>query len=181
MRSKNDCIFSTSKSINKDNSLLNCRIEGLNNFKPDLFIIDINLNLKKNLLINNLASKRKTFLITKEDNKKKLNFFNRKGFKIIYIKSLKSKNDFKTMFKQIYKLGYSRAFFETGLTFLNTLLNYKLINDLYVFKNNKMLKKNGSNNSSSKYLKKIKLNKKIKINLKNDSVYKKEFLLCSTE
>ena len=85
------------------------------------------------------------------------------------------------MFKQIYKLGYSRAFFETGLTFLNTLLNYKLINDLYVFKNNKMLKKNGSNNSSFKYFKKIKLNKKIKINLKNDSVYKKEFLLCSTE
>ena len=50
LRSKNDCIFSTSKTINQDNSLLNCRIDGLNNFKPDLFIIDLDLKLKKNLL-----------------------------------------------------------------------------------------------------------------------------------
>ena len=41
-------ILSTSKSINSDNSLLNCRINGLNNYKPDLFIIDLNLKLKKN-------------------------------------------------------------------------------------------------------------------------------------
>ena len=85
MRSKNDCIFSTSKSINKDNSLLNCRIDGLNNYKPDLFIIDLNLKLKKNLLINNIINKRKTFLITKKIKKNK--FFKKKGFKIIFIKS----------------------------------------------------------------------------------------------
>ena len=36
IRSKYDCIISTSTSINKDNSLLNCRISGLNNYKPDL-------------------------------------------------------------------------------------------------------------------------------------------------
>ena len=48
LRSMNDCIISTSKSINHDNSLLNCRIKGLENFNPDLFIIDLNLNLKKN-------------------------------------------------------------------------------------------------------------------------------------
>ena len=64
LRSQNDCIISTSKSINKDNSLLNCRIDGLNNFKPDLFIIDLKLKLKKNLSINTLTNKRKTFLIT---------------------------------------------------------------------------------------------------------------------
>ena len=61
LRSKYDCILSTSKSINKDNSLLNCRIDGLNNNKPDLFIIELNLKLKKKLLINNLIPKRKTY------------------------------------------------------------------------------------------------------------------------
>ena len=40
LRSLHDCILSTSKSINQDDSLLNCRINGLNNNKPDLFIID---------------------------------------------------------------------------------------------------------------------------------------------
>ena len=175
LRSRSDCIFSTSKSINKDNSLLNCRINGLNNFKPDLFIIDLNLKLKKNLSLNKLTNKRNTFLIVIKKNKKKINFFKKKGFKIILINSLSSKNDFILMFHQIYKLGYSRAFFETGLTFLNSLLKYKLVNNLYVLQNNSMLKKNGLNNSSSQYLKKIKLNKKIKINLNNDNLYKKTF------
>ena len=47
IRNKYDCIISTSKSINHDNSLLNCRINGLQNNKPDLIIIDLNLRIKK--------------------------------------------------------------------------------------------------------------------------------------
>ena len=175
LRSQSDCIFSTSKSINIDNSMLNCRLNGLNTFKPDLFIIDLKLNLKKNLSINNLTNKRKTFLITNKKNKNKVALFKKKGFKIIYLKSLNSKDDFKLMLQYIYKLGYSRAFFETGLTFLNSLINYKLVNELYVFKNDKILKKKGSNNSTSKYLKFLKLEKKIKINLNDDILYHKEF------
>ena len=175
LRSRSDCIISTSKTINQDNSILNCRIRGLDNFKPDLFIVDLNLRLKKNLSIIKFSKKRKTFLITKKNNKKNLNFFKKNGFRIIFINSLQSKNDFEIMLNKLYELNYCRVFFETGLTFLNTLLNYKLVNDLYVFQNKKKLKKNGLNNSSSKYLKKIKLNNKININLKDDSMYKKKF------
>ncbi len=175
LRYNNDCIFSTSKSINKDNSLLNCRIDGLNNYKPDLFIIDFNLKLKKNLLINTLIKKRNTFLITSKTNKKKAEFFKKKGFKIIFTNPLKSKNDFKIMFRHVYKLGYCRAFFETGLTFLNSLLKYKLINKLYIFQSDMKLMNNGSNNASYQILKKLKLKKKIKINLNNDSLYTKDF------
>ena len=175
LRSKNDCIFSTSATINKDNALLNCRIDGLNNLKPDLFIIDLNLKLKKNLSIINITRKRKIFLITAVNNDKKINFFKKKGFKIILVNSFSSKDDFKKMFQYIYQLGYCRAFFETGLTFLNVLLKYKLLNILYVFQSNIMLKKNGLNNTTPHYLKKIKLNKKIKINLINDTLYKKKF------
>ena len=175
LRSKNDCIFSTSKTINTDNSLLNCRIEGLDNYKPDLFIIDLNLNLKKNLLLNKILNKRKTFIITTSKNINKVKFFKKKGFKFIFVKSLKTKNDFKLMLSKIYKLGYCRAFFETGLTFLNFLLNYKLLNNLYIFQNDKKLKKNGLNNDKLTNLKKIKLKKKISVNLNNDSLYQIDF------
>ena len=58
---------------------------------------------------------------------------------------------------------------------MNSLINYKLVNELYVFKNDKILKKKGSNNSTSKYLKFLKLEKKIKINLNDDILYHKEF------
>ena len=80
MRSESDCIFSTSKSINKDNSLLNCRIEGLNYYKPDLFIVDLNLKLKKNLFLNKIIKKRKTYIITKKENSKKSIIYKKKGF-----------------------------------------------------------------------------------------------------
>ena len=175
LRSKNDCIFSTSKTINIDNALLNCRIDGLNNYKPDLFIIDLDFKLKKNLLINNISSKRKTYLIINNKNKKKINYFKKKGFKFIFTDSLLSKNDFNKLSSKIYKLGYSRILFETGLTFLNSLIKYKLINDLYIFQSIKMLKKNGINNSSPLLLKKIKLKKKINVNLDSDNLYKIEF------
>ena len=49
IRSWYDCIISTSRSINSDNSLLNCRIRGLEKKSPSLVIFDRNLILKKNL------------------------------------------------------------------------------------------------------------------------------------
>ena len=81
-RSQNDAIISTSKSINNDNSLLNCRIEGLNNYKPDLFILDLNLKLKKSLNLNKILRKRKTYIITYSSNSKKLKISVKKDIKL---------------------------------------------------------------------------------------------------
>ena len=166
--------MSTSRSINCDNSLLNCRIEGLNNYKPDLFIIDLNLKLKKNLLLNKILKKRKTYLITYKSNIKKAQIYKKKGYKIILINSLKNKNDFYLLYKKLFKMGYLRILVETGLTFLNSLIKLRLINDLYIFKNNNKLKKKGKNNTTYKYIKNISC-KLISINLNNDKLYRKEF------
>ncbi len=174
IRHKHDGLISTSKTINYDNALLNCRIEGLNRHKPDLFIIDLNLKLKKKLLLNKVLKKRKTYLITYKKNIKKIQIYKKKGFKIIYINSLTNKDDFNLLFKKIYKMGYSRILVETGLTFLNTLIKNGLINDLYIFKTNYNLKKKGKNNDTFKNIKNIS-SKPISINLNNDKLYIKEF------
>ena len=71
-------------------------------------------------------------------------------------------------------MGYSRVLAETGLTFLNTLIKNRLINDLYIFNSNYNLKKRGKNSAPLKLLKSIQPNP-ISINLDNDSLYKKEF------
>ena len=68
LRSQYDAILSTSKSINKDNSRLNCRLEGFDNNKPDLIIIDLKLKIKKRLQLFKNASKRKIFIVTKKKN-----------------------------------------------------------------------------------------------------------------
>ncbi len=174
IRSKYDCILSTSKTINKDNSLLNCRIDGFNRFKPDLFILDLNLKLKKNLLLNKIIKKRKTYIITREINRDKVNIHKKKGYKIIFVNSLKYKKDFYFLYKKIFKLGYSRVLLETGLVFLDSVIKSNLINSLYLFKSNNKLGKDGKNNISSNFLKKLKF-KPISINLNDDKLLIKEF------
>ena len=48
---------------------------GIDNYKPDLFIIDLKLNLRKKLKLNNLLKKRKTHIITLIKNRKRSNLF----------------------------------------------------------------------------------------------------------
>ena len=175
LRSKYDSIISTSTSINKDNSMLNCRIDGFNIFKPDLFIIDRSLKLRKKLNLFNISHKRKTYIITTSNNKKKISFFKKKKLKIIKVNKLENKKDFLTILKKIYKLGYSRVLVESGLIFLSELLQHKLINELFIFKSNNNLKKNGFNNTKKNCIKKMKLRNKMKVNLNNDNLYKLGF------
>ena len=174
LRNKHDCILSTSKTINNDDALLNCRIKGLNNNKPDLFIVDLKLKLKKKLSLNKYLKNRKTFLITSKNNLSKTLAYKKLGYKIIFISRLEDKNDFNLLYKKIYKMGYSRMLIETGLSFLNSLIKYKMINDLYIFKTNKKLGKKGKNNNTTNYLKKIHP-KLLTINLNGDILLKKEF------
>ena len=174
LRSRYDCIISTSKTINLDNSLLNCRIDGLDKFKPDLFIIDLNLKLKKNLLLDKIINKRKTYIVTYKSNLKKISIYKKKGYKFVFINALKDKKDFILLYKKIFKLGYSRVLLESGLIFLSTVIKKKLINNLYLFKSNRSLRKIGRNNISPNFLKKIKF-KPISINLDGDKLFIKEF------
>ena len=174
LRYKYDCILSTSKSVNYDNSLLNCRINGLDKYKPALFIVDLNLKLRKNLLLNSLLKKRKTYLITLKKNLKKIKNYKKIGYNIILINSLENKKDFEKLNKKIYKMGYSRMFIETGPTFLKSLIKNKIIDELFIFKSINKLGKKGKNNISINYLKKFSP-KLLKINLNGDKLYKKEF------
>ena len=171
IRSEYDVIMSTSKTINEDNSLLNCRLKGFDNSKPDLVIIDINLKLKKNLDIFK-KNKRKIFIVTSILKGNKINYFKKKGIRIIPIKLLKQKKDFIKLFKILKNFGFNRILVESGLIFLNKLVENKFINNLYLFKSSEMLKKNGKNNTSSNILKTFKLSNKIKVNLDNDKLYK---------
>ena len=172
IRSKYDCIISTSASINKDNSLLNCRIKGLNNFKPDLVIIDRKLRLKKNLALYSLAKKRKTYLLTTSNNSKQTSFLKKRNIKIIKLNSLLTKDDFFNLFRKLFQLGKRRILIESGLIFLNQLLKMNFINNLYIFKSNTKLRSNGFNNSKKNLIKNLKIFKQINVNLKSDKLLK---------
>ena len=172
IRSKYDCIISTSASINKDNSLLNCRIKGLNNFKPDLVIIDRKLRLKKKLDLYSLAKKRKTYLFTTSNNSKKISFLKKRNIRVIKLNSLLTNDDFLNLFRKLFQIGKRRVLIESGLIFLNQLLKINFINNLYIFKSNTKLKSNGFNNSKKNLIKNLKILKQVNVNLNNDKLLK---------
>ena len=172
IRSKYDCIISTSKTINKDNALLNCRIKGLESFQPDLVIVDRHLKIKKSLKLLKLNKLRKTYIITSSNNHKKINYLKKKRFIIIKIKSFDEKKDFRYFKNKLFKIGKRRILVESGLIFLNKLLNFKLINNLFIFKSDFPLKDHGFNNTKKNFLKRYKLGDFIKVNLNNDKLFK---------
>ena len=171
LRTKYHALLSTSKSINTDNSLLNCRIPGLANKSPNLVILDRNLSIKKKLSIFKLKINRKILIYTSTYNKKKINWLKKNKVKVVLMKSMNTKDDYIKLFKSLIKMNYSRVFVEAGLTFINFLIKKKLIDNVYIFKTKNNLVKNGFNNSSNKLLKKIKLKNKLKVYLDEDKVY----------
>ena len=84
---------------------------------------------------------------------------------------MKTRKDYIKIFRSFTKLNFSRIFIESGLTFINFLINNKFLNNIYIFKTNINLNKNGFNNSSNKLIKKIKLKNKLKVYLDSDNVY----------
>ena len=99
----------------------------------------------------------------------------KKGFKIFALNKGTNKDNFEELLKTLKRKNFSRIFLESGLKFLSFILNGNYINNLYVFKSNKNLKKYGVNNINSSFLKKIKLKRKINVNLLGDNLYKVEF------
>ena len=174
IRSMYNCLISTSKSINDDNSSLDCRIDGLEKKSPDLVILDRNLKLKKNLKLFKFSKRRKVLLFTCSNNKKRITYFKKKGIKVYKIRSLKTKIDYNNIFLFLKRMKYSRIFVESGLTLINFLIKNEFLNNIYIFKSNKNLNKYGLNYSSPNILKKIYLTNLIKVNLLGDKLYKEQ-------
>jgi len=174
LRSKYDCLLTTSKTVNNDNPLLDCRIEGLEKKTPRLIILDRYFKIKKNIKIFKKSS-RKIYIFTTVNSPSKEIFFKRKGIKIIKIFNNNNKTfNLKKIFITIKKLGLSRILVESGSTFLSQLLRNNLIKNLYLFKSSKNLLSKGQNNSSILQIKKIKILKKdkVEVNLYRDNLYK---------
>ena len=117
------------------------------------------------LLGNNLSYRRTKFIFENIH-------ISASSVKIIFIKSLKTKTDFNSLFKIIKKSGYNRVLIESGLIFLNTLIRNELISNLYVFQSSMKLGKFGINNSTNKFIKEMNFKNKIKVNLSKDNLYK---------
>ena len=143
LRSKVNCIITTSKTINDDNPKLNCRIDGLVKFSPNVAIIDKNLIIKKNSYLVNNAKNNKTFLFYNNFNKNKINFLKSKKIKLIFTPLLNSNLDFGYILKELYLREVSSVLVEGGKSLTFSLLSENFFNEFYLFISSSKLKNKG--------------------------------------
>ena len=147
IRSKNDCIITTAKTVLDDNPLLTCRIDGLFFKSPARVILDRNLTIPLSSNIFKESSKYKTIIFYNNFNYKKIKVL--KKIKVIPIKVKIDKTgnlDLREILLLIKKFGYSRVLVEGGAHLIKSFLNGALVDDLNLFISNKKLNKLGSNN-----------------------------------
>ena len=176
LRSRYDCILSTSETINSDNSLLDCRIEGLEQKSPAVIIVDRLFKIKKNLKIFK-NSNREIFIFTQTNNLLKEKYFKKNGVNVIKLqKSDTPKNEVYDVYFLLKQMGFNRILIESGIKYITEILKYNLIRNFYLFKTSFDIKNGRKNNKKPISIRKLKITNKnkVKINLDGDNLYKIE-------
>ena len=179
LRYKNDSIMISSKTINIDNSKLNCRLKGFEKFSPKRIILDRNLKIKLNSYIFKSAKKGNTIIFFNSSNHKKIKTLKKRGITLIKSK-LDNKRlfDLKIILKKLYSLGARNLLVEGGDILTKNLIKNRLIDQFYLFKSSKKLSTSKKhqiftsfNTLNSKYKKKYKISSKLAKD--NITIYKR--------
>ena len=173
LRYKNNAILISSKTLNKDNPSLNCRINGLEGYSPTKIILDKNLIYKKNLNIFKKDTNKCIFFYNSY-NKKKLFVLKKKKIKY-YKVNLDNYNklDFTEIKKKLFKLNINYLLIEGGKELTKSLIKNKHINQFFLFKSSKDLNTNGQlqiKEIVSQLNKKFKNKKNLNVHLNEDKV-----------
>ncbi len=176
LRSLNDCMIVGTGTIINDDPTLDCRLCGLSDRSPDIFVLDRKLVLKKNLRIFS-NKKRKVFIF--HSSKFSKTFSKSKNINYIKIREVNNLLDIKTIIQKISNLGYMRILVEGGAKLSASLINENLIDEIAWFRASKIMGNNGINAISNlnidniDHLKKFKLINSRTIDDDQLSVYRK--------
>ncbi len=176
LRSLNECMIIGKGTIEKDDPLLDCRLDGLSDLSPDLFILDSKLELKRNLKIFRYK-KRKLYILYSDKISKKI--YKLKNIEYIKIKEVNDMLDIKSVIKNICKLGYSRILVEGGAKLSASLISANLIDEIVWFRASKIMGGSGISAISSlnidqiNHLKKFELISNYSISSDHLAVYRR--------
>ncbi len=179
LRYKNDSIMISSKTLNTDNPMLNCRLKGFEKFSPKRVILDKSLNIDLQSYIFKSAKKDNTILFYNKSDNKKIKILKNKGITLIKT-NLNSEGllDLKIVLKKLFRLGTRNLLVEGGDKMTKSLIKSRLIDIFYLFQSPKILQKGEINHSftsfgilNNKYKKKSKIFSKLAKD--NITIYKR--------
>ena len=142
LRYKNDALMVSYKTLNKDNSKLNCRIKGFGNYSPKRIILDNKLQTKINSYVIKTANKNNTIIFYNQADKSKVLHFKKKKIPLIRSRVNKQgKFDFKSILKKLYMHDCRNLLIEGGNILTKYLLKNRIFNKFYLYKSPKNLSK----------------------------------------
>lgn len=138
MRSQHDAVMTAVGTINTDNPRLNCRIAGY--YKDKLIIVlDKNLEISENALIVEKCKESPLWIITSDNvSNRKVELLTRLGVTIYQFSSDVIANKLHIIMEFIAKQGINSIFCEAG-SYITELYKNNLINELIVFRSDKIL------------------------------------------
>tara|TARA_B110000027_G_scaffold73375_1_gene78226 strand:- start:559 stop:1665 length:1107 start_codon:yes stop_codon:yes gene_type:complete len=142
LRYKNDALMVSYKTLNKDNSKLNCRIKGFGDYSPKRIILDNKLQTKISSYVMKTANKVNTVFFYNQAEKSKVLDFKKKKIQLIKSKvNEQGKFDMKAILKKLYTFNCRNLLIEGGDSLTNHLLKNKIFNKFYLYKSPKNLSK----------------------------------------
>ena len=173
MRSRHDCLITSSETVIKDNPYLTCRINGLNKRSPARIILDNRMRIPVKSNIFKDTRKYKTILFYNKPNSKKIKLLKKRRVTLIKTAiDLDGQINLKNVLFTLSNLGYSRVFLESGIKLILSFFEKKLINDFQLFISKNKLNKFGRINVDNRLKFFLKKKRKIfqKINLLGDKL-----------
>ena len=169
LRFRNDCLLTTSQTVLKDNPMLDCRLDGLESYSPDIFILDreLKIDLTKKVFRKN---NRKIFILHNIiPTKIKSLRYKKKKIELISVSQNNGSLDIKEILKKITDYGYQSILVEGGGKISASLLSNNLVDKIYWFKASKFIGQEGISAieklgiHNMKSIKKFNLSKVIKL------------------
>jgi diaminohydroxyphosphoribosylaminopyrimidine deaminase/5-amino-6-(5-phosphoribosylamino)uracil reductase len=143
LRFRNDCLLTTSQTVLKDNPLLDCRLDGLESYSPDIFILDRELKIDLTKKVFRKKNRKIFILHNIIPTKIKSLRYKKKKIELISVSQNNGSLDIKEVLKKITDYGYQSILVEGGGKISASLLSHNLVDKIYWFKASKFIGQEG--------------------------------------
>ena len=140
LRAKFDAVITGINTVMEDNPLLNCRHPNMENLSPARFILDSKLKIKETFKIVKTAKNIKTYVFTNTNNKKKILKLKKYGIIIKCLDQNEERINLRKVLSEIAEMGFINVLLEAGPNLNIAFLKCNLINKIYYFKSNEIVK-----------------------------------------
>ena len=152
IRAQSDGVLTTNSTIAEDDSMLTCRLNGLEKYSPLKIIVDRGLKLNENYSIFKNTKKGNLIIYHCSNDKIKIKKYP-KNTDLVYVNN--KKNFLKLILKDLANRKIKNLLIESGTVFCSEMIKANLVDQIAFFRSNKIIGNDGLPFVNNLSLKKI--------------------------